>query len=161
MPGGAIRSSSAIRATYAASASSPSPVSAMTPQSSPEVWLSRSITVTSGRAGSGTYRPTGASRSTRPSATRHISVVAVTVFVTDPSRWSVCPSTGNGLSTLVTPWHAWISRPPAHTPTDAPGMPKSVAVALTYSNSVMPPWSNPDPASRSSPHQRTADEERP
>ena len=92
MPGDAISFNSAIFATWPARASSPSPVSVMILQSSPAVWLSRFNTVTSAAVcssasfSSGTYRRTGASRSTLPSATRRISVVAVKVFVTEPSK---------------------------------------------------------------------------
>jgi hypothetical protein len=76
------------------------------------VWLSRFSTVIAAAArsslsvNSGTYRRTGASRSTFPSATRRIIAVAVKVLVTDPSTNTVSGSTGNGFSMLVTPWHA-------------------------------------------------------
>jgi len=52
---------------------------------------------------SGTYRRTGASSATFPSATRRISAVAVNVLVTEPIRNSVSGRTGSGFSTLVTP----------------------------------------------------------
>ena len=45
VPGGAISVSPASADTYRVSASSPSPKSPMTPQSRPEVWLSRLSTV--------------------------------------------------------------------------------------------------------------------
>ncbi len=81
----------------------------MTPQSSPEVWLSRLSTViwsaarSSASTSSGTYRRTGASSAIFPSATSRITAVAVTVLVTEPIRNSVSGSTGSGFSTLVTP----------------------------------------------------------
>ncbi len=135
-------SSSAIFATKAAKASSPSPVSTMMFQPRPEVWLSRfrtvisSAAVSSGWTNSGTYRRTGASSSTRPSATRRISATAVKVFVAEPSWNSVSLSTGSGLSRLVTPWHAYTSLPSIQTPTAAPGMPDSLTVAPTNSDSA-------------------------
>ena len=64
-----------------------------------------------------------------------MSAVAVKVLVTDATWNSVLLSTGSGLSTLVTPWHAWISRPSASTPTARPGMPNSLAVASTNPDS--------------------------
>ena len=84
-------------------------MSTMTPQPRPEVWLSRFSTViwsaarSSASTSSGTYRRTGASSSTFPSATRRITAVAVNVFVTEAIRNSVSGRTGSGFSTLVTP----------------------------------------------------------
>ena len=81
----------------------------MTPQSSPEVWLSRLSTViwsaarSSASMSSGTYRRTGASSAIVPSATSRITAVAVKVLVTDAIRNKVCCVTGSGFSTLVTP----------------------------------------------------------
>ena len=80
---------------------------------------------------SGTYRRTGASSATFPSATRRITAVAVNVLVTEPIRNSVCCVTGSGFSTLVTPWLAKTSRPSAHTPTAAPVTPSPSAVSFT------------------------------
>jgi hypothetical protein len=51
----------------------------------------------------GTYRRTGASSATFPSATRRITAVAVKVLVTEAIRNSVSGRTGSGFSTLVTP----------------------------------------------------------
>ncbi len=56
--------------------------------------------------------------------------------MTEPSTNIVSRSTGSGLSTLVTPWQAYISWPLAHTPTATPGIPNFVAVASTNSASV-------------------------
>ena len=113
MPGGAISFNLAIFATWRARASSPSPVSVMILQSSPAVWFSEfwnpvtsAAVCWSASFSSGTYRRTGASRSMLPSAARRISVVAVKVFVTEPTRNNVSWSAGSGLSMLVTPWLA-------------------------------------------------------
>ena len=80
---------------------------------------------------SGTYRRTGASSATFPSAISRITAVAVKVLVTEPSRNSVSWSAGSGFSTLVTPWHPKFSRPSAHTPTAAPVTPSLSAVSAT------------------------------
>jgi hypothetical protein len=64
--------------------------------------------------------------------------------VTEPSRNSVSSLTGNGFSTLVTPWQKKRSRPSWRTPTAAPGMWKRVAVSATKSL-FMPEMLEPRP----------------
>ena len=55
---------------------------------------------------SGTYRRTGASRSTSPRSTSRIRAVAVNVLVVEPIWKRVPASTGSGFARLVTPWNA-------------------------------------------------------
>lgn len=74
------------------------------------MWLSSCRTVAvalasgSATAKSGRYWRIGASRSTLSSSMRRITVVPVNVFVVEPIRNRVSPSTGVGWSTLVTPY---------------------------------------------------------